>query len=61
MGTMAYKHDGAFQDPRKRAKAMTKPQINLKLIPGVDGQPAIAELTIMSHPTRVRGHFSLVK
>ena len=41
MGTMAYKHDGAFQDPRKRAAAMTKTEVNLKLISGVDGQPPL--------------------
>lgn len=44
LGTMGYKHDGAFQDPAKRANAMTKTQVNLKLIPGVDGRLAIAQL-----------------
>lgn len=44
MGTMGYKHEGSFQDPQSRAEMMAKTQINLKLIPDVDGRPAIAQL-----------------
>lgn len=42
MGTMGYKFVKA--DIEATAKAMTKTQVNLKLIPGCDGTPAIAQL-----------------
>jgi acetoacetate decarboxylase len=44
MGTMAYKHESLARDPSKTMAALTKMQINLKLIPDVDGKPAIAQL-----------------
>ena len=44
MGTMAYKHESLARDPSKTMAAMTKTQVNLKLIPDVDGKPAIAQL-----------------
>ncbi|HLI12024.1 MAG TPA: acetoacetate decarboxylase [Alphaproteobacteria bacterium] len=44
IGTMAYKHERLSHDPDKAAKALTKTQVNLKLIPGVDGNMAIAQL-----------------
>lgn len=42
MGTMSYKHEKLDLDAT--AKAMTKLNINLKLIPDVDGTPKIAQL-----------------
>jgi len=44
MGTMAYKHTSLARVPEKTMAALTKLQINLKLIPDVDGTPAIAQL-----------------
>ncbi|SLN30657.1 acetoacetate decarboxylase [Oceanibacterium hippocampi] len=44
MGTMAYKWESHARDLAKTAAAMTKMQVNLKLIPDVDGKPAIAQL-----------------
>lgn len=44
LGTMAYKHESLAKNPAKRAEALKKTQINLKLIPHVDGTPAIAQL-----------------
>lgn len=43
-GTMTYKHAPLARDPKKVLAALTTPQINLKLIPDVDGTPAIAQL-----------------
>ncbi len=44
MGTMAYKHEVFARDPEKTVAALSKMQVNLKLIPDVDGTPAIAQL-----------------
>jgi len=52
MGTMGYKTENLIsspmhaemRDPKKIIKKLTKTQINLKLIPGVDGKPEIAQL-----------------
>ncbi|MFO0996748.1 MAG: acetoacetate decarboxylase [Alphaproteobacteria bacterium] len=44
VGTMAYKHEIFARDPRKTTAALSKTQVNLKLIPGADGKPAIAQL-----------------
>jgi acetoacetate decarboxylase len=44
IGTMAYKHEAQVRDSDKTMAALTKLQINLKLIPHVDGTPAIAQL-----------------
>ena len=44
VGTMAYKHEPHTRDIDKTVAALTKLQINLKLIPHVDGTPAIAQL-----------------
>ena len=44
MGTMAYKHESLARNPEKTMSALQKMQINLKLIPDVDGKPAIAQL-----------------
>ena len=44
MGTMAYKPESLARDPSKTEAALTKMQVNLKLIPDVDGKPKIAQL-----------------
>jgi len=44
MGTMAYKWENLSRDPAKTLASMHKTQVNLKLIPDVDGKPAIAQL-----------------
>ena len=44
IGTMAYKHEVFARDPSKTVASLTKMQVNLKLIPGVDGKPEIAQL-----------------
>jgi len=44
MGTMAYKHHSLARMPEKTAASLVKMQVNLKLIPDVDGKPAIAQL-----------------
>lgn len=53
VGTMSYKHDNAIShrtgdrlivDKDAILKKMAKTQVNLKLIPDVDGSPAIAQL-----------------
>lgn len=44
MGTMAYKHETLARTPEKTQASLGKMQVNLKLIPDVDGKPAIAQL-----------------
>ena len=44
MGTMAYKHESLVRNPEKTLASLGKMQVNLKLIPDVDGRPAIAQL-----------------
>jgi acetoacetate decarboxylase len=44
LGTMAYKHEPHVRDINKTRAALSKLQINLKLIPDVDGKLAIAQL-----------------
>ena len=44
MGTMAYKHEPHVRDIDKTYETLQKTQVNLKLIPGVDGKPEIAQL-----------------
>jgi acetoacetate decarboxylase len=44
MGTMGYKHEIFARDSNKTVAALSKMQVNLKLIPDVDGKPAIAQL-----------------
>src|SRR5277367_2482815 len=44
MGTMGYKHESHAYEPEVTMAALAKTQVNLKLIPGVDGKPQIAEL-----------------
>jgi len=47
-GTMGYKHETMAGDSERTAKALSKTQINLKLIPGVDGAPAICQLVAIN-------------
>lgn len=42
MGTMHYKHHTC--DAERARQTLSRTQVNLKLIPGVDGRPAIAQL-----------------
>ena len=44
MGTMAYKFESLARDPKKTMASLKKMQVNLKLIPDVNGKPAIAQL-----------------
>lgn len=44
MGTMAYKHENLCQDPDACRQRLSGTQVNLKMIPDVDGSPAIAQL-----------------
>jgi acetoacetate decarboxylase len=43
-GTMVYKHDHGKIDLADIAEQLKRTQVTLKLIPGVDGKPAIAQL-----------------
>jgi acetoacetate decarboxylase len=47
-GTMSYKHESLARNPEKTLASLTTPQITLKLMPGVDGKPAIAQLITFS-------------
>lgn len=59
MGTMGYKHEGAFQDPRRRADALAKTQVNLKLVPCVTGKLKIAQLVAFNlTEITVKGYWS---
>ena len=44
MGTMGYKHGSMAGNGGRTTAMLTKTQVNLKIIPGVDGQPAICQL-----------------
>ena len=44
MGTMVYKHESQARNPEKTLASLGKTQCNLKIIPDVDGKPAIAQL-----------------
>ncbi|MES2503317.1 MAG: acetoacetate decarboxylase [Myxococcota bacterium] len=44
IGTMGYKHENLAMEHDKTQELLEKPQVNLKLIPGVDGTPCIAQL-----------------
>jgi acetoacetate decarboxylase len=48
MGTMAYKHETMAGDAERAAAALRKTQINLKLIPGVDGRAEICQLVAIN-------------
>lgn len=44
IGTMGYKHENHAAEAEKTAAILGKTQVNLKIIPGVDGKPEIAQL-----------------
>jgi acetoacetate decarboxylase len=44
MGTMGYKHESMAGNGERTTAMLTKTQVNLKLIPGVDGRPEICQL-----------------
>lgn len=44
MGTMGYKHENHSAEIESNVAAIAKTQVNLKLIPGIDGKMQIAEL-----------------
>ena len=44
MGTMGYKHESMAGNGERTTATLSKTQVNLKLIPGVDGAPAICQL-----------------
>ena len=44
MGTMGYKHEAMAGNGERTTATLSKTQINLKLIPGVDGRPEICQL-----------------
>ena len=44
MGTMGYKHESMAGNGERTTAMLSKTQVNLKLIPGVDGEPAICQL-----------------
>ena len=48
MGTMGYKHESMAGNGERTRAALSKTQINLKLIPGVDGQPEICQLVAIN-------------
>lgn len=43
-GTMVYKHDAFRKDYSKELELLNRTQVTLKLIPDIDGKPAIAQL-----------------
>lgn len=44
MGTMGYKHEKTSGNGERTTATLSKTQVNLKLIPGVDGKPGICQL-----------------
>jgi acetoacetate decarboxylase len=44
MGTMGYKHERMAGNGERTTATLSKTQVNLKLIPGVDGEPEICQL-----------------
>jgi acetoacetate decarboxylase len=44
MGTMVYKHDAFRSDWSHEKELLTRTQVTLKIIPDIDGTPAIAQL-----------------
>jgi len=48
MGSMGYKHESMAGNGERTLAMLTKTQINLKLIPGVDGEPAICQLVAIN-------------
>jgi acetoacetate decarboxylase len=48
MGTMGYKHESMAGNGELTRAMLSKTQINLKLIPGVDGRPEICQLVAIN-------------
>ena len=48
MGTMGYKHESMAGNGDLTRATLSKTQINLKLIPGVDGSPEICQLVAIN-------------
>ena len=48
MGTMAYKHESMAGNGERTTATLSKTQINLKLIPGVDGRAEICQLVAIN-------------
>jgi acetoacetate decarboxylase len=48
MGTMGYKHESMAGNGDRTRATLSKTQINLKLIPGVDGRPEVAQLVAIN-------------
>jgi acetoacetate decarboxylase len=44
MGSMTYKHESQADDLQKTVMILTPPQVTLKVMPGPDGKPEIAQL-----------------
>jgi acetoacetate decarboxylase len=44
MGTMGYKHESMAGNGERTTAALSKTAVNLKIIPGVDGEPQICQL-----------------
>jgi acetoacetate decarboxylase len=44
VGTMGYKHETMAGNGVRTTSTLSKTQVNLKFIPGVDGEPALAQL-----------------
>ncbi|MEK9968114.1 MAG: acetoacetate decarboxylase [Ferrovibrio sp.] len=58
-GTMAYKHESLARNPMKTISSLRKTQVNLKIIPDVDGRPKIAQLVAYNlTDVKVRGSWS---
>jgi acetoacetate decarboxylase len=48
LGTMAYKHESMAGNGHATSAKLGKTQVNLKLIPGIDGHPAICQLVALN-------------
>jgi acetoacetate decarboxylase len=48
MGTMGYKHESLAGNGVQTTATLSKTQINLKIIPGVDGEPEICQLVALN-------------
>ncbi|UDL94887.1 MULTISPECIES: acetoacetate decarboxylase [Lichenihabitans] len=48
MGTMGYKHVAMAGDQQRTMKSLAKTQINLKIIPGIDGNAEICQLVALN-------------
>ena len=48
LGTMGYKHEAMAGNGERTRTALSKTQVNLKLIPGVEGSPEICQLVAIN-------------